>query len=122
MACAIMMAAAASAEPQKVAPFSKVSVNVPARIRVIKGNEYSIMVNTQEPADSSSLRYTVEKGILRISTICDDMRQASGRGTVITIVSPEDTNITTGSALEMEDVQATSVRQERHKRHKKNIL
>lgn len=104
MACAIMMAAAANAEPQKVAPFSKVSVNVPARIRVIKGNEYSIMVNTQEPADSSSLRYTVEKGILRISTICDDMRQASGRGTVITIVSPEDTNITTGSALEMEDV------------------
>lgn len=103
MACAIMMAAAASAEPQRVAPFSKVCVNVPARIRVIKGNEYSIMVRTQEPSDSTSLRYSVEKGTLRISTTCDDMRQSSGQGTVITIVSPEDTNITTGSAMEIKN-------------------
>lgn len=104
MVCVIMMATAANAEPQRVAPFSRVSVNVPARIRVIKGNEYSIMVQTKESTDSTSLKYTVDKGTLRISTTCDEMRQSSGRSTVITIISPEDTKITTGSEMEKKNI------------------
>ena len=69
MVCVIMMATAANAEPQRVAPFSRVSVNVPARIRVIKGNEYSIMVQTKESTDSTSLRCVSRRAVVRLSRL-----------------------------------------------------
>ncbi len=112
MVAAIIMIATASAsninvnsasnEPHRVAPFTEVNVNVPARIKLIHGDDYGVMANTANSADTTQLEYHVKDGVLYISTESVDMLRASGRGTVITIITPDyDANIKLGS-----DVQA----------------
>ena len=83
--------------PHRVEPFTEVNVNVPARVRVIQGKEYGVMAQTAELVDSSKLDYKVKNGVLYISTNCTDMLNASGRGTVITVITPaNEANVRTG--------------------------
>lgn len=77
-------------DSHRVAPFTEVNVNVPARIRVIQGDDYGVLASTAYAYDTTMLDYDVKDGILYIRTTCADMLSASGRGTVITIVTPAD--------------------------------
>ena len=87
--------------PGKIAPFSEVNVNVPSRVRVIQGEDYGVMVNGTAVYDSSLLDFDVRDGVLYISTRCTDMLAASGRGTVITIITPaSDIDIKTGDNVQ----------------------
>lgn len=93
-------------EPTKVAPFTEVNVNVPARIKLVRGEEYGVMANAIDMADVNKLDYRVKDGVLYISTESMDMLRASGRGTVITVFTPADNaNIKIGN-----DVQAKRMR------------
>ena len=96
----IMMIATASAtnnnaeitsnEPLKLAPFTEVNVNVPARIKLVRGEEYGVMANTIDVLDTTHLDYQVKNGVLYISTENMDLLRASGRGTVFTVFTPND--------------------------------
>ncbi len=116
MVAAIMMIATANAgnnsaksidnEPLKLAPFSEVNVNVPARIKLVHGSEYGVIASAAHVFDLTYLDYQVKDGVLYISTESTDMLRASGRGTIITIITPDyDANIKVGS-----DVKAVSKR------------
>ena len=86
-----------SKTPHKMEAFSEVNINVPSRIKLVSSEEYGIMINTASAYNSTKLEYEVRNGILYISTNCADMLSASGRGTSITIYTPEiDTDITLG--------------------------
>lgn len=85
----------------RVAPFSEVNVNVPSRIRVVQGEDYGVMINGTAVYDSTLLDFEVKDGVLYISTKCTDMLSASGRGTVITVITPAtDAIIKTGDDVE----------------------
>ena len=87
--------------PGKIAPFSEVNVNVPSRVRVIQGEDYGVMVNGTAVYDSTQLDFDVRDGVLYISTKCTDMLTASGRGTVITVITPaSDIDIKTGDDVQ----------------------
>ena len=87
--------------PGKVAPFSEVNVNVPSRIRVVQGEDYGVMINGEAVYDSTLLDFEVKDGVLYISTKCTDMLSASGRGTVITLITPAtDAVIKTGDDVQ----------------------
>lgn len=100
LVAAIMMIATANASNKRVEnlvmgthrvdPFSEVNINVPARIRVIQGDEYGVMTSTASAYDSTKLEYDVKNGVLYIRTDYSEMLSASGRGTVITIITPTD--------------------------------
>lgn len=84
-----------------IAPFTKVNVNVPSRIRVVQGTEYGVMVNNAHLESMPMLNYNVKDGVLYISTTCTDMLAASGRETVITIITPSgDIDIKAGRDME----------------------
>ena len=87
--------------PGKIAPFSEVNVNVPARVRVVQGEDYGVMINGTAVYDSTLLDFEVRDGILYISTKCTDTLSASGRGTVITVITPAaDAIIKTGNDVQ----------------------
>lgn len=98
LVAAVMMIATANAsnkgvdnsimDTHRVAPFTEVNVNVPARVRVVQGDEYGVLASTISAYDTTMLDYEVRDGVLYISTACHDMLSASGRGTVITIITP----------------------------------
>ena len=111
LVAAMMMAVAVNANnksveyatevPGKIAPFSEVNVNVPARVRVVQGEDYGVMINGTAVYDSTLLDFEVRDGILYISTRCMDMLSASGRGTVITLITPAaDAIIKTGDDVQ----------------------
>lgn len=111
LVAAIMMAVTVNASnksvefaveaPDRVAPFSEVNVNVPSRIRVVQGEDYGVMINGTAVYDSTLLDFEVRDGVLYISTKCTDMLSASGRGTVITVITPAaDAIIKTGDDVE----------------------
>lgn len=98
MVSAAIFAATMNANPVNTEPFSKVNVNVPGRIRLIKGESYGVSVYAADHKYSSSVEFTVKNGVLSIETSSDDMRQSSGKGTVITVITPkEDTMLTSGN-------------------------
>ena len=87
--------------PNRMAPFSEVNVNVPSRIRVVQGEDYGVMINGTADYDSTLLDFEVRDGVLYISTKCTDMLSASGRGTVITLITPAaDALISTGDDVQ----------------------
>lgn len=107
MVAAMMMLATVNAnnettntanEPLKLAPFTVVNVNVPARVKLVLGEEYGVFANTADILDITQLDYHVSNGVLYISTDNADMLRASGRGTIITVITPDDgVSIKTGS-------------------------
>jgi hypothetical protein len=59
------------------------------------------MVNGTAVYDSTQLDFDVRDGVLYISTKCTDMLSASGRGTVITVITPaSDIDIKTGDDVQ----------------------
>ena len=97
---AMVLFANAKAEIKNIAAFSEVKVNVPARVRVIKGGDYGISLSAEDSLLTSAIRYTVENGILSISSVDEAMLLADGREVVITITAPETPSFKTGRDFE----------------------
>ena len=97
---AIMMVANVSAEPKSIEPFDQINVEVPARVRVVQGEEYGIQVISADSNSTRNLKYSVVDGVLRIKTESSDMMEASPRNMVITIITPADNaKVTTGDDM-----------------------
>lgn len=103
LASAIMMVAAANAEINNTAAFNEVKVSVPARVRVIKGEKYGVSVKAEEEFQASAVTYTVENGMLKLTTKDRTLFDWEKPSVIITITTPEDVNITTGRGLIRKD-------------------
>lgn len=90
-----------SNETLRLAPFTEVNVNVPARIKIVQGEDYGVMANTANGCDLNQLDYQVRNGVLYISTQSKDIMATQGRGTMIIITTPAtDTAIKTGDDVQ----------------------
>lgn len=91
----------ASNETLRLAPFTEVNVNVPARIKIVQGEDYGVMASTANDCDLNQLDYQVRNGVLYISTQSKDIMATQGRGTMIIITTPAtDTAIKTGDDVQ----------------------
>lgn len=106
LASAIMMAAAANAKNDEsvTASFNEVRVNVPARVRVVAGEDYSVNVSAQNEYVAKSIRYTVKGGVLYLSSYDVDSLVDSNEAIHITIVAPKDVKLTTGRDMQTVNV------------------
>ncbi len=100
MLAAMMMAVSVNAENENVAPFEGVKLNVPARVRFVYGEDYSINVQAADSLVASAIRWNVKDGVLKIST----MDENEDLGNVcITIVSPNEPAVSVGRNWEMRE-------------------
>ncbi|MCD7721390.1 MAG: DUF2807 domain-containing protein [Prevotellaceae bacterium] len=95
---AIAMSLAANAESTDLTPFEGVNVNVPACVRFVYGEEYSMDVQATDSLVASAIRWTVKDGVLKIHSV-DSSESISD--VCITIVSPQEPKLTVGRNMEM---------------------
>ena len=105
LASAIMMAATANAKHVETTSFDEVRVNVPARVRIIVGETYSVNVAAQNEMVASSVRYEVKDGVLKINSTDVEELTENGEPLHITIVAPKNLKLSVGR-----DMQAMEVR------------
>ena len=105
MASAIMMAATANAKHVETTSFDEVRVNIPARVRIIVGETYSVNVAAQNEMVASSVRYEVKDGVLKINSTDVEELTENGEPLHITIVAPKNLKLSVGR-----DMQAMEVR------------
>ena len=104
LASAIMMAATANAKRVETASFDEVRVNVPARVRIIAGETYSVNVAAQNEMVASTVRYEVKDGVLKINSRDIDELMKSEESLHITIVAPKELKLTIGRDMEAMNV------------------
>ncbi len=95
MASAIMMATAANAQRVETESFDKVMVNVPARVRVVPGDSYSVNIATSDSILANSIRVQVENGMLKISSTVED-RKENDKVLRLIIVTPVEPRVMAG--------------------------
>lgn len=101
---AIMMAASnANAKNVETAPFTGVCINVPARVKVIQGDNYEVNVITKDSLVEKKVQCVVVDGVLRIKTT-DKALLEEAKDLRITIVTPVDAEISAGRDMEMKIV------------------
>ncbi len=110
MASAIMMSLAANAESAELIPFEGVNVNVPACVRFIYGEEYSMDVQATDSLTASAIRWTVEDGVLKIHSLGET---ESMKDVCITIVSPTEPKLTVGRNMEVKQTKRMRKNNER---------
>ncbi len=101
LAATIMMAAATYAKTiSNISPFEEVNVNVPALVRFVEGDTYSVNVRSTNAYDEQAVRYSVEEGVLKITSIDD---ASSAAPMCITIISPSEPQLSLGRSVEAKD-------------------
>lgn len=88
-------------EKQIVKPFEGVSVNVPARVRFVYGEDYKVYVHAQDSLFASGIRYGVQDGVLKIRSI-DELDQ--NNELFITITTPIELRLMVGRDVEVKRV------------------
>lgn len=101
MASAIMMAAAAhvNAENLEIKPFNEVKVSVPANVRFVYGEKYSMNVRSSNSIAEKALSWQVTNGVLSISSQ-DELEIENLR---ITIISPTLPELKAGNNVEIKE-------------------
>ncbi len=98
LAATIMMATATYAEKNNsITPFEKVSLNVPARVRFVTGDAYSVDVRSTNAYDQQAVRCSVEDGVLKITSLYG---AETASPLCITIVSPSEPQLSLGRSVE----------------------
>lgn len=100
---AIMMVATANAKNVATTPFEEVKVNVPARVRLVSGDSYEMGVRSTDSITENNICWTVEKGVLRISSRFEDNSESMS-DVCITIVSPKEPKLVVGRDYEISEV------------------
>ena len=101
LVAAIMIYGSVKAEIKNVEAFSEVKVSVPARVRVIKSDEYGISLSSEDTLLTSSIRYNVENGMLSISAVGESASLSEDGGLLITITTPERPSLKAGRDFEL---------------------
>ena len=105
---AIMMAITANAQRVENTSFEEVRVNVPARVRIVAGDTYSVNIATKNNEVAKAVNYDVKDGVLCINT--RDIEALGDDNSVrITIVTPRELKVTTNRAMEAHVVRNTFV-------------
>lgn len=114
LVCVMMMATTANGknEVNETASFDEVRVAVPARVRVVAGETYSVNVTAQNDLVASTVRCTVKGGVLSISSQYVDGLIANEEPLCITIVAPKDVKLTTSRNMEAKNVRNAFDREE----------
>lgn len=73
--------------------FTETCINVPARVRFVEGESYSVLVNTSDAEVAKSIKCEVKDGVLTFYT---DNGNFVNDKVVITIVSPSLPEVKTG--------------------------
>lgn len=107
MASAIMMAAAANAQRVETESFNKVLVNVPARVRVVPGDTYSVNIATSDAELANSLRVNVKNGTLNIATDAKNGQSDVQSALRIIIVTPVEPQVLAGRDFHVQNIQNT---------------
>jgi len=89
MVSAIMMVATMNAENVATEAFTETKVNVPARVRFVKGETYSFSVESENKIVAESVKAAVKNGILSFSLANGlSMEEASENDLTIVITAP----------------------------------
>lgn len=97
---AIMMAATANAKRVETASFDEVRLNVPARVRIVAGDSYSVNITSTNESLASAVRLDVKDGVLRINTRDVEAFAEEAEKLCITIVTPREPKLTTSRDLQ----------------------
>ncbi len=80
--------------------FSMVSMNIPARVRIVAGDEYSVSVSAENIFVAEAINLNVKNDVLCISTRDIEALGDGVESLVITIVSPTLPAFTTSDEME----------------------
>ena len=106
---AIMMAATANAKRVETTSFDEVRVNVPALVRIVAGDTYSINIAAKNEVLTNAVHYDVKDGVLCINTRNVEDFGEENNPVRITIVTPRELKVTTNRDLEAEVLHDTFV-------------
>lgn len=96
---AIMMATTANAQQVETTSFDEVRVNVPARVRIVAGENYGVSIATKNEEVAKAVNYDVKNGVLNINT--RDIEALADENAIrITIVTPHKLKVTTNRFME----------------------
>ena len=89
MVSAMMIAATMNAENVKTEAFTETQVNVPARVRFVKGETYSFSVESENKVVAESIKAAVKDGILSFNLANGlSAEEASDNDLTIVITAP----------------------------------
>lgn len=80
--------------------FSMVSMNIPARVRIVTGDEYSVSVSAENTFVAEAIKCNVKDDVLSISTRDIEALGDGVESLVITIVCPTLPAFTTSDEME----------------------
>ncbi len=109
LVCAIMMAATANAKHVETASFNEVRVNVPARVRIVAGETYSVNIAAENELVANAVKVEVKNGVLCINTRDIDALGEKGENIYITIVAPCDPKLSSSRDMETKVLRDTYV-------------
>lgn len=102
---AIMMVANVNAKSVETASFNEVRVNVPARVRIVAGDTYSVNIAAADNSIAQAIRADVKDGVLNLTTRNMEVLGETAPSICITVVTPIEPTLTIGR-----DVQVASTR------------
>lgn len=97
---AIMMVATANAKHVETTSFNEVRVNVPARVRIVAGETYSVNIASINENVADMVNCSVDNGILKIATRDIESLAENNDKLIITIVTPTEPKLTVGRSME----------------------
>lgn len=105
---AIMMAATANGKRVETSSFNEVRVNVPARVRILVGSDYSINVTASDSIVADAVKMEVRDGVLCINTRDIEALGDDAANLHITIVAPVEPQLTVGRGMKATTVRRAS--------------
>jgi len=103
---AIMMAATVNAKSIETKPFSSVKLGVPANVRVLYGDKYTVDVRSAEPMEAENVKVEVENGEMKISLINGQANAETQMRIIIT--APVDPELKASRDMVMKTVKRSS--------------
>lgn len=97
---AIMMVATANAKRVETSSFNEVRVNVPARVRIVAGETYSVNISSINENVADMVNCSVDNGVLKIATRDIESLTDNNDKLFITIVTPTEPKLTVGRSME----------------------
>lgn len=94
---AIMMVANINAKSVETASFNEVRVNVPARLRIVAGDNYGVSISASDEIVAKAIRANVKDGVLSLTTRDIEELGDAVQSLCITIVTPKEPTLTMGS-------------------------
>ena len=96
----IMMVATGYAKNVEIKPFEGVKVNVPARVRIVSGENYEMGVRSTDSIAANNILWSIENGVLTIRSRYE-MPESEEPELYITIVAPVEPKLTVGRNYEL---------------------